>query len=193
MYGSTCFERLSAHHQERTTSWPSWLRFGDVITCFASGSDRRLYWSIPSRFTQAAREEAGIFLCAISARFRAMAFPTFFHTYMPLTAAFQFRIWSRPSSSLNNFVPSSSRLSHGPSSSETSSHYFLGYTRTQSPGWYRYNLKTVSFQMSSTLWCINSILQSLNYWRRRKANRIIFRAWMRHVKIIYHWGMWDLQ
>ena len=89
--------------------------------------------------------------CGISARFRATAFPTFFHPYMSLAAAFQFRIWSRPSSSLNNFVPSSSRLSHGPSSSETSSYYFLGYRRIQSPGWYRYNLKTVSFQMSSSL------------------------------------------
>jgi acyl dehydratase len=44
-----------------------------------------------SGFIQAASEEAGIFLCGISARFRAMAFPTFiFHPYLFLAAAFQY-------------------------------------------------------------------------------------------------------
>jgi hypothetical protein len=72
-------------------SWPPWLRFIDAVTCSEPGSDRRLYWLIPSGFTQAASEEAGIFLCGISARFRAMAFPTFFfHPYLFLAVAFQY-------------------------------------------------------------------------------------------------------
>ena len=69
------------------------------------------------------------FFCGASDNFRGMASSVFFflQSSLFLIVAFHFRIWSKPTASLQtaSILSSISGYAHRPSSSETSSHYFF--------------------------------------------------------------------
>jgi hypothetical protein len=99
MYVFVCFAYLKCHAQGEHVGpyFVAWLPFDDAATFFEYGSDRRLYWRVPSGSTQALREKTGIFFCGTSARFLPMAFKIDFpHPDFFLTTTFQLCVWSKP-------------------------------------------------------------------------------------------------